>query len=99
MSEVPDFVREMWAEVRPGVIARTDGVVALAREWAATGDADAWQSLLREAHQLAGALGSYGQADAGAAAVALDSCVRSAAPDPQAVVEAAVRLRECLGAP
>lgn len=96
---MPDFVAELWLEMRPRMVAQADGIVASARVWAGTGDTTAWQEVVGNAHQLAGSLGSYGQAGPAAAARALDDLTHESSADPAVITAAAERLQSSLTGP
>lgn len=92
----PDFVRELWLEVRSNAVEQAHRACRSAEAWALDGNGTAWDALVDDAHQLAGSLGSFGQWEAAAAAAALDGLLHEDSPDPTAVVEAAVLVRDAL---
>ena len=92
----PDFVRELWLEVRSNAVEQAHRAYRSAQAWALDGDPAAWGALVDDAHQLAGSLGSFGQWEAASAAAALDGRLHGESPDPLAVVEAAALLCDVL---
>lgn len=95
-DDQPDFVRELWREIRPNALAQADRAVRSAADWSADGSPAAWDSLVEDAHQLAGSLGSFGQADAATLATVLDGLLHTPTPEPDLILESATRLRAAL---
>jgi HPt (histidine-containing phosphotransfer) domain-containing protein len=86
VSEAPggfeQAVAALWAGFRPLVLARIDAIETYAVRRQAGGEADRGPALAA-AHQLVGALGSYGYAAAGELAQAIERELDGAMPDPE----------------
>lgn len=72
-------VRELWEKARPGALGRVDAIDdALAALMAAALDDDQRDRARREAHKLAGSLGTFGLRDATKHAAALETAFETA---------------------
>ncbi len=110
MTEVPAFLRDLWAESRPSFVQQAHEAVEAAGRWSATGDREAFEALRHRAHKMAGALGSFAAALrpappdspyelAASDARTLNEDVSTAGPDaPQSERERIVVLAERLSA-
>jgi HPt (histidine-containing phosphotransfer) domain-containing protein len=83
----PAFVEQLWTQFRPLVDARIAAIEAVVE---GTGDPDV---AARAAHNLSGALGSYGRSGASVVAAEIEAALLSGAVDRQGLGVAVARLR------
>jgi len=95
-EDIGDMIARLWAAQYPVVLGRfaaIDHGIDAITAGASPAD-DAVQVAYREAHNLAGALGSYGRAEGSVLARELMGALAETGPDPEALASLLGRIKE-----